>query len=131
MVAMDPTTPMPGYYAEPPIVQIGEINVTSTAVNTPAGQIPLRGSQWTVVDQWQVTERTPQWAIICAIVGFCFIFLFSLLFLLAKEQVYTGTVTVTVSNGAAAYVARIPVANQAQVQHVYNQVNYIRSLALI
>jgi hypothetical protein len=123
--------PMPTFYGEPPIVQIGEINVTSTMVNTPAGQIPLRGSQWTVVDQWSVTERTPQWAIIVAIVGFCFIFLFSLLFLLAKEQVYTGTVTVTVMNGPAAYVARVPVVNQAQVQHVYNQVNYVRSLALI
>ena len=122
---------MPSFYGEPPIVQIGEINVTSTMVNTPAGQIPLRGSQWTVVDQWSVTQRTPQWAIIVAIVGFCFIFLFSLLFLLAKEQVYTGTVTVTVTNGSAAYVARVPVLNQAQVQHVYNQVNYVRSLALI
>ncbi|HKD98607.1 MAG TPA: hypothetical protein VKB69_13590, partial [Micromonosporaceae bacterium] len=89
------------------------------------------GSQWTVVDQWSVTERTPQWAIVVAIVGFCFIFLFSLLFLLAKETVYTGAVTVSVGNGQALYVARIPVATQEQVQHVYNQVNYVRSLSLI
>lgn len=123
--------PMDGVYDEPVIMRIGEIDVTSATVRTPAGAFPLRGTQWTVTDQWTMTQRIPQWAIICAIVGFCCLTVFSLLFLLAKETIYTGAVTVTVGNGSALYVARIPVLTQEQVQHVYNQVNYVRSLSLI
>lgn len=122
---------MGGGYDEPVIMRVGEIDVTSSTVRTPAGTFPLRGSQWTVADQWTVDHRIPQWAIICAIVGFCFLTVFSLLFLIARETIYTGAVTVSVSNGPALYVARIPVATQEQVQYVYNQVNYVRSLSLI
>jgi hypothetical protein len=122
---------MDGAYGEPVIMRIGEIDVTSATVRTPAGAFPLRGSQWTVTDQWTVTQRIPQWAIVSAIIGFCCLTVFSLLFLLAKETIYTGAVTVSVSNGPALYVARIPVATQDQVQYVYNQVNYVRSLSLI
>jgi hypothetical protein len=66
-----------------------------------------------------------------AVVGFCVLTVFSLLFLLAKETVYRGTVQVTVTNGAHQYVARIPVTDQAQVAHLHQQVNYVRSLAAL
>src|SRR5256886_17599604 len=49
--------PMP----EPVIAQIGEIQVTSTTVHTPAGQFPLKGSQWTVTDQWVAQQKIPTW----------------------------------------------------------------------
>lgn len=110
------------------LVQIGEIAVTATTVYTPAGPIPLRGSQWTVNDQWLSEQKTPTWAIVLAIVGIFVICLFSLLLLLVKETVFHGTVNVTVSNGGQQYVARIPVYDQQQVHHIYNQVNYVRSL---
>jgi hypothetical protein len=121
------TTPYP--VAEQVIAQIGEIQVTSTTVRTPAGQFPLRGSQWTVTDQWTATQKIPSWAITLAIVGFFCLTFFSLLFLLAKESVYQGVVLVQVQNGAYQYVSRVPVNNQMYVQHVYQQVNYVRSLA--
>src|SRR6266498_4886325 len=111
------------------IAQIGEIQVTATTVRTPAGQFPLRGSQWTVTDQWVATQKIPSWAITMAIVGFFCLTVFSLFFLLAKETVYQGVVLVQVQNGPYQYVSRVPVNNQAYVQHVYWQVNYVRSLA--
>jgi hypothetical protein len=121
--------PGPGM-GEQPIAQIGEIMVTTTMVHTPVGGCPLRGSTWVAQDQWMSSQKTPQWAIVLAIVGFCVLTIFSLLFLLAKETVLTGTIAVTVTNGPFTYVARIPVYNQGQAQHVHNQVNYARAMAM-
>jgi hypothetical protein len=121
------TSPYPA--AEPVIAQIGEIQVTSSTVRTPAGQFPLRGSQWTVTDQWTAVQKIPVWAIVLAIVLIPCTGFLSLLFLLAKENVYQGVVLVQVYNGAFQYVSRVPVNNQNYVQHVYQQVNYVRSLA--
>lgn len=116
---------------DPVIAQIGEIGVTSSTVHTPTGAVPLAGSQWHVADYWQSEQKTPTWAIVLAIVGFCVLTVFSLLFLLIKETVHRGTVQVTVTSGPWQYVARIPVTSQVQVQHVHQQVNYVRSLAVI
>ena len=115
----------------PVVAQIGEIAVTSTAAFTPAGEIPLAGSTWQVADYWQTEQRTPKWAIVLAVVGFCVLTVFSLLFLLIKETTHRGTVQVTVTNGARQYVARIPVATQDQVLHLHQQVNYVRALAAL
>ena len=115
----------------PVIVQVGDMAVTSTVVHTPAGDIPLAGSTWQVSDYWHSEQKIPKWAIIAAIVGFCVLTVFSLLFLLAKETVPRGTVQVTVTNGTRQYVARIPVTDQAQVSYVHQQVNYVRSLAAL
>jgi len=115
----------------PVIVQVGEIGVTSSVVHTPAGDIPLAGSTWQVSDYWHSEQKIPTWAIVCAIVGFCVLTVFSLLFLLVKETVPRGTVQVTVTNGTRQYVARIPVTDQAQVAYVHQQVNYVRSLAAL
>ncbi len=113
------------------IAQIGEIQVTSTTIRTPAGSFPLRGSRWDVSDHWVTEQKTPSWAIVLAVVGFFCLTLLSLLFLLAKETVYRGVVQVRVSNGPFVYVSRIPVTNQVVVQQVYQQVNYVRSLSLM
>ena len=115
----------------PVIVQIGDIAVTSTVIRTPAGDIPLAGSTWQVSDYWHSEQRIPRWAIIAAIVGFCVLTVFSLLFLLVKETIPRGTVQVTVTNGTRQYVSRIPVTDQSQVAYVHQQVNYVRSLAAL
>jgi hypothetical protein len=113
------------------IVQIGEIAVTATTVRTPTGDLPLAGSTWHVADFWHNEQKTPTWAIILAVLGFCVLPFFCLLFLLVKETVYRGTVQVTVTNGPRQYVARLPVTDQAQVAHLHQQANYARSLAAI
>ncbi|MEH1056425.1 hypothetical protein V6U89_14570 [Micromonospora sp. CPCC 206171] len=110
-------------------VQIGEIVVSPPVIRTPAGVLPLAGASWQVTDFWQKEEKIATWALVCAIVGFFCLTFFSLLFLLIKETRHHGTVQVTVVNGAHQYVARIPVLDQGQVQHINNQVNYARSLS--
>ncbi|GIG91931.1 hypothetical protein [Plantactinospora endophytica] len=116
---------------EPVVAQIGEIAVTPLTVRTPSGVLPLAGSQWHVADYWHSEQKTPTWAIVLAVVGFCVLTVFSLLFLLVKETVHRGTVQVTVTNGARQYVARIPVTAEPQVRQIHQQVNYARSLAAI
>ncbi|MEU7755899.1 hypothetical protein [Micromonospora sp. NPDC049171] len=110
-------------------VQIAEIAVCPPVIRTPAGVLPLAGATWHVADYWQREEKVATWALVCAIVGFFCLAFFSLLFLLVKETRHHGTVQVTVTNGHQQYVARIPVSDQGQVQHVNNQVNYARSLS--
>ncbi|WP_230394546.1 hypothetical protein [Plantactinospora alkalitolerans] len=122
---------LPATGPESVIAQIGEITVTSSTVRTPSGDIPLAGTQWHVADYWQSEQKTPTWAIVVAVVGFCVLTVFSLLFLLIKETVHRGTVQVTVTNGPRQYVARIPVTSEPQVQQIHQQVNYVRSLAAI
>jgi hypothetical protein len=123
--------PAPAEDPGPVIVQIAEIGVTSTVVHTPTGDIPLAGSQWQVNDYWFSTQRIPRWAILAAILGFCVLTVFSLLFLLVKESVMQGTVQVTVTNGIRQYVARIPVGDQNAVTAINQQVNYVRTLAAL
>ena len=125
-----PTQPEP-VDPGPVIVQIAEIGITSTVVHTPTGDIPLAGSQWLVTDYWFTQQRTPRWAIVAAIAGFCVLTVFSLLFLLVKESVAQGTVQVTVTNGTRQYVARIPVRDQLAVTAINQQVNYVRTLAAL
>jgi hypothetical protein len=128
-----PEQPLPPGPAAPgPVIaQIGDMAVTSTLVHTPAGDIPLAGSTWTVNDYWHNEQKIPPWAIVAAILGFCVLTVFSLLFLLVKVTVPRGTVQVTVTNATRQYVARIPVTDQSQVTYVHQQVNYVRSLAAL
>ncbi|GIG61021.1 hypothetical protein Lfu02_53930 [Longispora fulva] len=125
-----PYSGAPVYQPEPVLAQFGEIQVTPRVARTPAGEIPLRGSVWSITDQFMATQHTPTWAIVCAILGFFCLTIFSLLFLLAKETRFSGYVNVMVGNGRQMYTTRIPVMSQAQVAHIYNQVNYVRSVSL-
>ncbi|MFJ6152746.1 hypothetical protein [Micromonospora profundi] len=135
--AVGPYPPVAAYpvaaagFAGPEVVavQIAEITVSPPVIRTPAGVLPLAGASWHVADYWQREEKIATWALVCAIVGFFCVAIFSLLFLLVKETRHRGTVQVTVTNGAQQYVARIPVSDQGQVQHINNQVNYARSLS--
>ena len=128
---LSPVPPVGPAAPGPVIVQIGEMGVTSTVVHTPAGDIPLAGSTWQVSEYWHSEQKIPTWAIVAAIVGFCVLTVFSLLFLLVKVTVPRGTVQVTVTNGTRQYVARIPVTDQSQVAYINQQVNYVRSLAAL
>ncbi|SCF41133.1 hypothetical protein GA0070216_114104 [Micromonospora matsumotoense] len=124
--------PAPGAaVGQPAAVQIGEILVSPPVIRTPAGVMPLAGANWYVTDYWQREEKIASWAIVCAILGFFCLTIFSLLFLLIKETRHYGTVQVTVTSGGHQYVARIPVVDQGQVQQINNQVNYARSLSTV
>ncbi|WP_034592147.1 hypothetical protein [Hamadaea tsunoensis] len=124
--------PVPAPGTPPPIVaRIGEIAVSSTTIYTPAGEMPLRRSQWLVTDQRQAHTKIPTWAIVLTILTFFCMPLLNFLFLLARETYYTGQSVVSVTSGGRHYVAYIPVANQAQAASLNSQINYVRSLAAL
>ncbi|AEV82196.1 hypothetical protein ACWT_1180 [Actinoplanes sp. SE50] len=129
--------PQPASPYEPPrqsgpvIVQIAEIEVTSSTIRTPAGDFPLAGSRWQVNEFWVTLRRTPLWAKIVGFAGMCFTFGLSLLLLLVKETAPQGTVQVTVTSGPQQYVARIAVNDEQDVITINQQVNYVRSLSAL
>ncbi|WP_244871821.1 hypothetical protein [Catellatospora sp. TT07R-123] len=117
--------------AGPVLVQLGEVAVTATTIITPTGEIPLRGSQWTINDQFHSRQRIPGWAVACAILLFFVLCFLSLLFLLVKTTTYEGSVQISIANEGRHYVLRIPVNDQRVVAHLHAQVNYVRSLAAL
>jgi hypothetical protein len=117
--------------AGPVIVEIAEMQITSTLVHTPVGDLPLAGSRWQVTDHWLSRRVIPTWAKIAAFGGVCFTAGLSLLFLLVKESVAQGTVNVTVTSGQHQYVARVTVRHEGDVAAINQQVNYVRSLAAL
>lgn len=127
----DPSLTGPPAAPMPVIAQIGDIQVTSTTVRTPAGEFPLRGTTWQVVEQWLPEQKTPGWVIVVTVLLLFVVGPFSLLFLLIRQTVYRGVALVTVNSWTHQYVARIVVADQSQVQQIQHQVNYVRSLAAL
>ncbi|GIE81546.1 hypothetical protein Aph02nite_74960 [Actinoplanes philippinensis] len=123
-----PASPEP---SGPVIAEIAEMQITSTTVRTPVGDLPLAGSRWVVTDHWLSQRRTPTWARIVAFGGICFTAGLSLFLLLFKEAVAQGTVSVTVTSGQHQYVSRVPVRHEDDVNEINQQVNYIRSLAAL
>jgi hypothetical protein len=115
----------------PVIAQIGDIRVTSTTVHTPAGEFPLRGTTWQVAEQWLPEQKTPAWVVVLTVLGFFIVGPFSLLLLLIRQTIHRGVALVTVNSWTHQYVSRIALADQAQVQQIQHQVNYVRSLAAL
>ncbi len=94
------------------VVTIGDISCTSDQVITPAGMAPLAHAQWHVVDRTHTVRRIPRWAIVVAVVGFFFMFVFALLFLLTRETVIEGDVQVTVLAPGLSYTTQVSVLSQ-------------------
>jgi hypothetical protein len=115
----------------PVIVEIGRIRVTSGSVVTPAGELPLRGSEWTVADQWVTERRRPTWAAVLAVVGFCVAPFVSLLFLRVRRTVSRVELLISVRNGPHRYAERVPAADQAEALALRHRVDYARSLAAL
>ena len=107
---------------------IGDIGLTGDTVVTPNGAAPLRGSQWIVMDQSTTSQKIPTYAIVLAIV-FAVLCLLGLLFLLIKEEVTTGYVSVTVRSGELFHTCQIPVSNQYEIQNIRALVSQAQTLA--
>lgn len=119
--------PIPGQM-DVPVLQFGDVTVTQTEVITPAGRVPLRGSQFLFSDSSMTTQSTPAWAIVLAVIGFFFFFL-GLLFLLVKEERTTGFVTITVTTQGFTHTAHVPVMSRAQVMALASQTNHANAMA--
>ncbi|TDQ48784.1 hypothetical protein [Actinorugispora endophytica] len=115
---------------EQPIAVLGDITVTQNLVMTPVGTFPIRGSMWTLNDMTVVRQQMATWALVVALIGFLFICVFSLFFLLVKETTVSGTIQITVRQGEKFYTTQVPVHSQAQGHQVHQQFQYIRSMAV-
>jgi hypothetical protein len=76
----------------------------------------------------QTTEYIPGWAIVLAVIFFCFC-LVGLLFLLVKERRTTGYVQVGVQGPGLYYATQIPVTSASQIGPIEQRVNYARMLS--
>lgn len=119
-----PVNPVPARL----MVQIGGIVVTSEQVQTPAGSIPLHLASFTVLDQTRTIRVTPTWAKVAALAGFFVLTVFSLLFLLVKEDQTQGQVLVGVVGGNVNYQEPVVILNRAQAQDVISRVGYAEQL---
>ncbi|GAB3127151.1 hypothetical protein GCM10027289_04280 [Tsukamurella serpentis] len=116
---------------EPVLVSIGDIHCTRTEVITPAGRFPITGAQWTVADHTTSTRAIPTWAIVLAIVGAFVVCLFSLFFLLVKEDRTQGFLQVTVFGPEGrSFTTSIPVTTPHAAGDVFGRVAYARNLSI-
>ena len=122
--------PVPAGGAEPVLLQIGDMALTSTHVILPYGRYPLHGATWTVQDSTQVTEGIPAVAIVLTII-FAWFCLLGLLFLLMKERKYLGFVSVSVTGFGFHYIVQFPPGPQssAWAANVVSQARAITAAA--
>lgn len=112
----------------PFLVSIGNIHATQHHVVTPSGTWPVAEVDVATADQTHVTTHTPAWAIVLVVL-FVWVFLLSLLFLLAKETRVSGHVAVMVrARNGQSYVENVPVHSAQHRGDVYNRVTYLQSL---
>lgn len=113
-----------------PLVRFGDFYLTEQWVVTPHGSIPLANCGIVVTDATRTDRVIPTWAVVVSIVGFFFVFLFSLLFLLARESRVSGFVQITVTNGAFTYQTGEPAQLNlpGQFFELQNRTNYAHGL---
>lgn len=124
-------TPPPAYAAqEPPVARVGGVIATPTQIITPIGAWPAGDVQITVRDETVMVSKIPTWAVVLSIVGFFILTIFSLLFLLVKENVPAGgvRVIVTARNGQT-YTELIPVPNPAARHNVMQQIGMMQQVS--
>lgn len=110
--------------------RIGDIAFTPTTIHLPGGRtMPMAGSVWTVRDNTMRSEETPQWAVICAILGFFLVCFLSLFLLLVKETKVSGYLDVEVRSGSDYHLIQIPATNALAITDAHRQVDYARSLS--
>lgn len=90
-------------------VFLGELEVSRDRIAGPYGSLPTAGSTVFVTNMSRVERAIPTWAIIVAIAGFFVLTIFSLLFLLVKEDRVAGGYEVRVSNPTGTLTSFVPV----------------------
>ncbi len=121
-------TPAQAHGASPVLVTLGQIVANENWVTTPAGSWELKDANVTLIDQTRMESRIPVWAIVTAVITFLFFFL-GLLFLLAKENVITGYITLTVtSDQGHVFTEHVPVNSFILRDDIFGRVNYLQFL---
>ncbi|SDZ54620.1 hypothetical protein [Herbiconiux ginsengi] len=121
---------LPAPQSEQPLVRFGDFYLTEHWVVTPQGSVPLAHCQIFVTNNTRVDRVIPTWAIVVAIVGLFVITLFSLLFLLAKEDRVSGFAQITITNGSFTHQTGEPAQFNpaAQFSELESRATYARAL---
>lgn len=114
--------------AENILGSLGDISFSQHHVYLPSGRYPIRRSMWTVRDQTHTESSIPAYAIVLAII-FAVFCLIGLLFLLIKENRFSGYVEVAVQGDGFYHASQISVSHPAQVADIRRWVDYARGLA--
>ncbi|MFG1997608.1 hypothetical protein ACGFNU_00495 [Spirillospora sp. NPDC048911] len=116
--------------AEPVILSIGDIAVSSSYVYLPHGCYPLRGTVWTVQDSTQVYEGISTAGIVLTII-FVWFCLLGLLFLLMKDRRYSGFVAISVTGNGFHHAVQLPPGPQtgAWAAHMVAQARGMAAVA--
>lgn len=112
------------------LMSLGRIQITSTQVITPSGTIPIGQAQFCFIDRTVRTKKTPTWAIVLALAGFFILTVFSLLFLLVKEETPSGTAVIQVSGCGVHHQEHVQVTDQAQLQALFAQVQQAQQMVI-
>lgn len=120
--------PITGGQPEAWIAGVGDIQISQHWVSTPSGQVPIRGTTWTVSDMSHQQERmAPIGIVLCILfIWVCFLGLF---FLLMKERTISGYIQVTVQGNGIQHSTLIPAVNNRTAWEVNQSVNFARQLA--
>jgi hypothetical protein len=113
----------------PTLVTIGDISCTQDHVITPSGTRPIGEVSWTFTNMSHTWQTIPTWAAVCAVVGFFFVCVFSLLFLLAKEDKTEGWAQVVAQAPGFVHTVNLPVSSAYHVTDYSARVDYARSLS--
>ncbi|MYM20558.1 hypothetical protein GSY69_11440 [Brevibacterium sp. 5221] len=114
--------------SEPALVSLPGVTITQHWVITPSGAAPRAQCSLSAGERVSITRATPTWAIVLAIVGFFVLTIFSLLFLLAKEQRVTGSVDLVVRGPGMHFATSVPVGSQAALAGLRMQVAQAQGL---
>lgn len=100
-----------GVYVPPNVapaggVSIADVQIDDTYVHTPIGDMRRDQTRWTIGQTAPGPTQIPQWAVLCAVFLFLCMGPFSLLFLLAKENV-GETTSVQLDDGVISYVMKV------------------------
>ncbi|MGO2111755.1 MAG: hypothetical protein ACTH31_09085 [Pseudoclavibacter sp.] len=106
----------------PSEIYLADISIARDFIRSPQGVIPAQGAQLFVHNRTQMTSSIPVWAIVLAIVGFFILTFFSLLFLLVKEQKFTGGYEVVATGPGGTLTSFVPV-NQQNAGFIWNDLN--------
>ena len=119
----------PGAQADSSVqFELGRISANEYWVTTPVGSWELKDVTVSTYDQTVVASRIPTWAVVAAIVT-AFFFLIGLLFLLAKDDSTSGSVSLTITATDWLTAASLIHVFSEQSHHdTISRVNYLQSL---
>jgi len=109
---------------------IGDVAISDHWLVSPAGTVPVAGTQWSTQHMWSTRRYLPGWAVVLCILTW-WIFLLGFLWLLVREERTTGSILVTVTRPKFMHTMSFPVLTPGDAQRTEAAVARARQLAIM